>query len=224
MSQIDLKELTKKNQEFIHIATQQFLKDGKTDAEIKAILEEVIPHILEEQPKGVTARSIYGAPTHWAHSFSEKEQYEKEHPKENDDPKLMMLDSALFITGLFAVVSALMSFFSNQPVAYGLVTLISVGAFGGVAFYLLYHFIYRYYGPDTDRSQRPPFWKSLLVMLATMFAWVLILFLSNFIPQAINISLPPLVLLVIGGALFALRFYLKKRFNIKSASAGPARY
>ena len=152
MSQIDLKELTKKNQEFIHIATQQFLKDGKTDAEIKAILEEVIPHILEEQPKGVTARSIYGAPTHWAHSFSEKEQYEKEHPKENDDPKLMMLDSALFITGLFAVVSALMSFFSNQPVAYGLVTLISVGAFGGVAFYLLYHFIYRYYGPDTDRS------------------------------------------------------------------------
>ena len=65
MSQIDLKELTKKNQEFIHIATQQFLKDGKTDAEIKAILEEVIPHILEEQPKGVTARSIYGAPTHW---------------------------------------------------------------------------------------------------------------------------------------------------------------
>ena len=49
MSQIDLKELTKKNQEFIHIATQQFLKDGKTDAEIKAILEEVIPHILEEQ-------------------------------------------------------------------------------------------------------------------------------------------------------------------------------
>ena len=29
MSQIDLKELTKKNQEFIHIATQQFLKGRK---------------------------------------------------------------------------------------------------------------------------------------------------------------------------------------------------
>ena len=224
MSQIDLKELTKKNQEFIHIATQQFLKDGKTDAEIKSILEEVIPHILEEQPKGVTARSIYGAPTHWAHSFTKQEEYEKEHPKENEDPKLMIMDSALFITGLFGIVSGLMSLFTNQPVAYGVVTLISVGAFGGVAFYLLYHFIYRYYGPDTDRSQRPPFWKSLLVMLATMFAWVFILFLSNFLPQAINISLPPLVLLVIGGALLALRFYLKKRFNIKSASAGPARY
>ena len=94
MSQIDLKELTKKNQEFIHIATQQFLKDGKTDAEIKAILEEVIPHILEEQPKRCDCSFYLRSTNSLAHSFSEKEQYEKEHPKENDDPKLMMLDSA----------------------------------------------------------------------------------------------------------------------------------
>ena len=39
MSQIDLQKLTKKNQEFIHIATQQFIKDGKTDAEIKTIFD-----------------------------------------------------------------------------------------------------------------------------------------------------------------------------------------
>ena len=65
MSQIDLQKLTKKNQEFVHIATQQFIKDGKTDAEIKAIFEEVIPQIIEEQSKGTTARSLYGAPTHW---------------------------------------------------------------------------------------------------------------------------------------------------------------
>ena len=51
MSQIDLQKLTKKNQEFVHIATQQFIKDGKSDAEIKAIFEEVIPQILEEQAK-----------------------------------------------------------------------------------------------------------------------------------------------------------------------------
>lgn len=57
MSQIDLQKLTKKNQEFVHIATQQFIKDGKSDAEIKTIFEEVIPQILEEQAKGTTARS-----------------------------------------------------------------------------------------------------------------------------------------------------------------------
>ena len=120
MSQIDLQKLTKKNQEFIHIATQQFIKDGKTDAEIKAILRKSFPKSLKSKPKGTTARSLYGAPTHWAHSFTVKEQYEKEHPKENDDPKLMIMDSALFITSLFALVSALTTFFAaDQAFGYG---------------------------------------------------------------------------------------------------------
>ena len=109
MSQIDLQKLTKKNQEFIHIATQQFIKDGKTDAEIKTIFEEVIPQILEEQAKGTTARSLYGAPTHWAHSFTIKEQYEKEHPKENDDPKLMIMDQP------FSSLASLLSSAPSQP-------------------------------------------------------------------------------------------------------------
>ncbi len=34
--------------------------------------------------------------------------------KENDDPKLMIMDSALFITSLFALVSALTAFFSTD--------------------------------------------------------------------------------------------------------------
>ena len=225
MSQIDLQKLTKKNQEFIHIATQQFLKDGKTDAEIKAVFEEVIPQILEEQAKGTTARSLYGAPTHWAHSFTVKEQYEKEHPKENDDPKLMIMDSALFITSLFALISALTTTISpDQSVGYGLITLLFVGIVGGIAFYWMYHFIYRYYGPDVERSQRPPFWKSFLIILISMLVWLAVLFGTNFLPTNLNPVLPPITLAIIGAVLLALRFYLKKRFNIRSASAGPSRY
>ena len=206
MSQIDLQKITKKNQEFIHIATQQFIKDGKTDAEIKAVFEEVIPQILEEQAKGTTARSLYGAPTHWAHSF-------------------MMMDSALFITSLFALVSALTTFFStDQAIGYGLITLLLVGLVGGLAFYLMYYFVYQYYGPDTDRSQRPPFWKSILVILASMVLWLVVFFATSFLPANLNPVLAPLPLAILGAALLALRFYLKKRFNIRSASAGPSRY
>lgn len=47
---MDLQQLTK-NQEFIHIATNQLIKDGKTDEDIKTLLEEVIPTILENQKK-----------------------------------------------------------------------------------------------------------------------------------------------------------------------------
>lgn len=48
---MDLTNLTKKNQEFIHIATNQLIKDGKSDEEIQAILEEVLPTIIENQKK-----------------------------------------------------------------------------------------------------------------------------------------------------------------------------
>ena len=38
---MDIQKLTKKNQEFIHIATNQLIKDGKSDQEIKDILDGV---------------------------------------------------------------------------------------------------------------------------------------------------------------------------------------
>ena len=225
MSQFDLTQLSKKNQEFVRIAKHQLIENGKTEEEATSLIEEILPAIFENQPKGVTARTLFGAPTVWANAFSNQERYEKEHPKENDDPKLMIMDSALFITSLFALVSALTTFFAaDQAFGYGLVTLLLVGLVGGFAFYLMYYFVYQYYGPDMDRSQRPPFWKSVLVILASMFLWLLVFFATSFLPASLNPVLAPLPLAIIGAALLALRFYLKKRFNIRSASAGPSRY
>ena len=46
---MDIQKLTKKNQEFIHIATNQLIKDGKSDQEIKDILGNVIPELIEKR-------------------------------------------------------------------------------------------------------------------------------------------------------------------------------
>ena len=67
---MDIQKLTKKNQEFIHIATNQLIKDGKSDQEIKDILGNVIPELIENQKKGITGRGLLGAPTVLAASFS----------------------------------------------------------------------------------------------------------------------------------------------------------
>ena len=48
---MDLNQLTKKNQEFIHIATNQLIRDGKSDEEIKAILADVLPTIVKKKKK-----------------------------------------------------------------------------------------------------------------------------------------------------------------------------
>ena len=57
---MDIQKLTKKNQEFIHIATNQLIKDGKSDQEIKDILGNVIPELIENQKKGITGRGLFG--------------------------------------------------------------------------------------------------------------------------------------------------------------------
>ena len=81
---------------------------------------------------------------------------------------------------------------------------------------------FKYYGPDMDRSQRPPFWKSVLVIPSIYVSLVACFSLQQASYQlAYNPVLAPLPLAIIGAALLALRFYLKKRLNIRSASAGP---
>ena len=79
---MDIQKLTKKNQEFIHIATNQLIKDGKSDQEIKDILGNVIPELIENQKKGITGRGLLGAPTVWAASFS---------PEKHQKPELISL-------------------------------------------------------------------------------------------------------------------------------------
>ena len=224
MSQVSLDKLSKKNKEFIHIATHQLLKDGKSDQEIKTILEEIIPEILENQTKGITARGLYGAPTTWASSLTAKERYNAEHPKENDDPKWMMLDSVLFIFGFFTVLTSIVNLASSQPSVYGMTTLVFGSLVGGLAFYALYHFIYRFYGPNTERSQRPHLIKSILIMVGAIALWTLSIVGSSLLPDFLNPHFSNIVVAIIGGITLALRFYLKKRFNIKSATMGPARY
>ena len=124
MSQFDLNQLSKKNQEFIRIAKHQLLENGKTEEEAESLIQEILPAIHENQGKGIPARTLFGAPTVWANSFSEKERYEKEHPKLNDAPSLMILDSFLFIFGVFAAISAFMNLVAPRRTGYGLITLI----------------------------------------------------------------------------------------------------
>ena len=103
MSQISLDKLSKKNQEFIRVATHQLIEAGKSDEEIKNLLEEIIPNILENQAKGITARGLYGAPSTWVHQLTAAEQKAAENPAQNEDPRLMILDSALLLLGLLSI-------------------------------------------------------------------------------------------------------------------------
>lgn len=210
---MDLTNLTKKNQEFIHIATNQLIKDGKTDAEVQAILDEVMPTILENQKKGVTARTLLGAPTVWAASFTEKaSDKNSDQEKKNDNPWLMWLDTSLLFVGVVAILNAVMGFFNSTTTSSGLISLIALGFGGGAAMYATYYFIYRHIGKQ--KSERPGWGKTILVLGLAMLGWVLLYTATAFLPAALNPQLPAIVMLIIGVASLVGRHILEKKYNI----------
>ena len=213
---MDLTNLTKKNQEFIHIATNQLIEDGKSDEEIQAILEEVLPTIIENQKKGLTARAVGGGGAVWAASFTEKASDAKANQeKKNDNPWLMWLDTSLLFIGIVALLNALMGFFNSATTSSGLFSLLALGFGGGAAMYATYHFIYRFAGKP--KSERPGWKKTFLVLGLAMLGWVLLYTATAFLPAVLNPQLPPIVMLIIGVVSLVGRYFLQKKYNILNA-------
>ena len=213
---MDLQNLTKKNQEFIHIATNQLIKDGKTDQEIKTILEDILPVLVDNQHKGLTARAIYGAPTAWATSLTEKQADKKgKNQEKNTNPWLMWIDTSLLFIGVVALLNGVMSFFSAATASTGVISLLALGLGGGAAMYATYHFIYRYMGKE--KSQRPGWPKTILVLGLAMLAWILLYTLTALLPASINLKLPAIVMVIIGGVALLGRYILQKKYNVLNA-------
>lgn len=213
---MDLQNLTNKNQEFIHIATNQLIKDGKSDEEIKAILEDILPEILDNQKKGIPARTFLGAPTVWAASFAEKAAQEnKEKQGKNTNPWLMWLDTSLLFMAVVALLNGVMLLFNSKTVSSGLISLLALSFGGGAAMYATYHFIYRHMGKP--KGERPGWLKTILILALAMLFWILVYTATAFLPAAINPQLPALALLLLSAAAFGLRYYLQKKYNILNA-------
>lgn len=213
MSFTEIKELTKKNQEFIHIATNQLIKDGKSDSEIKELLEEILPTIIEKQKTGITARNLYGAPSEWAASKSMTKQEETVKTEYNENPWLMWLDSSLFMLAIIAGINGVMNLL-GQGAQYGLLTLLVIGFGVGAGMYFMYHFVYR---EQIKTGQRPKLLKAILFLGLATLAWSLVFLLAALIPTSLNPVLPPLVTILIGAAAFGARYLLKKKYNIRNA-------
>lgn len=215
-----LEQLTRKNRDYFHTVIRQLTDAGKSDEEIKTILEDVVPSIVEKQKSGLTARALLGTPTTYTDQFIEKTTTSG---KANDKPKnnnkyLMWLDSFLLLMGVLAVVNGAVGLFSKTPQTYGIVTLILMSAGAAVLMYFMYNNINN--RQNTDSKGR---WKSFALMTLAMLAWIAVFIIASLLPKAINPSLSPIVTLIIGAAALGIRYLLKKRYNIQSAMDGSQR-
>lgn len=218
---MSLEHLTKKNKEFIHTATHQLLKDGKSDQEIKAILEDILPQIEENQKKGITARGFLGAPTAWAASFTEKAKADSASPTANTNPWLMWLDTSLLFIAIVALINGLTQAFSTTSQNYGLVSILFLGFGGGGAMYLSYHFLYRNFDPKNPT--RPPFWKTIAILSLSTAAWFGAYALTIQLPESLNPKVPYALLVAIGALAFGTKYALQKKYNIQSTMSPTRR-
>ncbi|RZI49586.1 DUF1129 domain-containing protein [Lactococcus kimchii] len=215
----NIEELTGKNEEYIRSVTKQLMLIGKTDEEVKGILNEILPEIIEGQKNGILARKLLGAPTDFVHQYQPKTAVKKVNDK-NEAAGLMWLDSALLFLGFISLLNGFTALLTSKEPVYRLVTTVLSAAVAGLVLYLMYRFFYR---PKADGSRQQWNWKGFLATALAVLVWIGVTTFSNMLPESINLQVSAIVWIVIGALGLGARWLLKRQFNIQSALVAQPR-
>jgi uncharacterized membrane-anchored protein len=208
-----IEQLTAKNSEYVHNVTKQLILLGKSDEEIKTILAEILPKIIEGQKEGILARKLLGAPMEFATQYKpEEDKVKRQETAKNESPFLMWLDSALLFFGVISVVMGLMGLFQPQASVYGLLTTLASSALAGLVMYWMYKYFY-----SAQRPQKKG--KGFAMLAVAMVAWAGVSVLVALLPKSINIVLAPYLTIILGAAVMGIRFLIQRKFNVQSSMA-----
>lgn len=208
-----IEQLTAKNSEYVHNVTKQLMLLGKSDEEIKTILAEILPKIIEGQKEGILARKLLGAPMEFATQYKpEEDKVKRQETAKNESPFLMWLDSALLFFGVISVVMGLMGLFQPQASVYGLLTTLASSALAGLVMYWMYKYFY-----SAQRPQKKG--KGFAMLAVAMVAWAGVSVLVALLPKSINIVLAPYITIILGAAVMGIRFLIQRKFNVHSSMA-----
>ncbi|GAB2027265.1 DUF1129 family protein [Lactovum odontotermitis] len=214
-----LASLTSKNTDYIHDVHRLLSQTGRSDDEIKTILEEILPEILEAQKSGVTARVLKGTPTEFTAKYKPKAA-EKAKKETNKNPYLMLLDSFLLV---FAILGALFGISmefqksASSATVYGLTALILCSIIAAFGMYTVYR---QQSKTEAESGEKISLWQRLkpTIQLIGFFAVIyVVLIFSAFLPRALNPLLDGITMIILAVIAFGIRFLLKRKYNIQSS-------
>lgn len=212
-----LASLSNKNADYIHDVRKQLSSFGKSDDDINAILEDILPEILRAQKNGTTARVLKGTPTEFVAEYKPKTG-EKQKKETNKNPYLIILDSFLLIFALLAAVFGVTMEFQTSSAVYGLATLVLSSIVGAVGMYGVYAFQVK--AAAKKEGEKVSFWQRLkptLQLMAFMFIWFGVMVFSGLLPRAINPVVDGITMIIMAAIAIGIRFLLKRKYNIQSA-------
>ncbi|PLW60242.1 DUF1129 domain-containing protein [Lactococcus lactis] len=214
-----IEELTAKNKEYIHSVTKQLILVGKSDEEVKEILNDILPQIIEGQKSGIIARKLLGAPTEFVAQYQPKVA-DRPVSEKNENPVLMWLDSSLLFLGFISLLNGVTALITSKAPVYGLITTILSAAVAGLVMYMMYRYFYR---PKADNSRRTWNWKGFAATTLSVLLWITVTIFSGLLPTSVNLQLPAIALVIVGLVAFGVRWLLKRQFNIQSALVAQPR-
>ncbi len=204
-------ELTKRNEQYM-IGLDRALTQANYDEESKHTLyNKMMKELVINQKSGTTARQLYGTVSECAENVLQRQ--EATVSSERSPDWLIALDGGLLLGAIFALISgtSLLTAGENTQPGMGIISLILNFIAGGLSMLIVSK-----YQPDVNAPKgKKGYFKYIGVLILSMVFWMLAMTATMvLVPPAINISLPATAYLIIGALSFALRVYLKKKFNI----------
>ena len=208
----DITQLTSKNSDYIHSVTRQLMLAGKTDEQVKTILADIVPQILEAQRDDKTARSLFGTPTTFVSSYTTADKKQKEAVVYTDNAWLNWLDSVLLVFSLLAGVNGLTSLFQKGASGYGLTALILSSLAGGAALFTIANLQTAQRNPNAKKRFRGYY---MLMMIASFVLWFGVTYGALLLPVSLNPQFPGAYLIVAAVVVFGIRYLLRRRYHIR---------
>lgn len=209
----DVEQLTKKNKEFISIATKVLISAGASDDTVKDILKSAFPDILDNQKKGIPARQFLGAPSQWAmHCLQAPDGTETDDKAGHTNPWLMWGDAGLLMTGFLSLMLAGMTLI-GQPNRYGILSILIMGFGIGGGIVMMSRYTLK---QQAKTGGRPKIMQSLILIALITLSWSIILLLVLLIPKTYNPSLNPLNSAILGVGALGIRYGYKKLFHTQN--------
>ncbi|WP_071130384.1 DUF1129 domain-containing protein [Enterococcus timonensis] len=206
-------KLTKRNEQYIFDFKKALKAANFTEEETIVALHDMLPELVAGQKSGVTARQQFGTVTERVTAILAK-------PRAADEtaPWKLWLDNTMLFLAMLTVLNGVMNLFAQgQQITSGITSIVLTSMMGGIIFYYMYKWIYKFQRPGADQSQKPKLWKSMSILAVGMVAWIVVYTGSMLLPPIVNPTLQPIPLIIVGAVAFAGRWYFKKTNNIKGS-------
>ena len=202
-------QLTNKNQNYM-FQLNSHLENLDYDETKKAhVFNNMFHEIIAGQASSIPARKIYGKVTDQAENILGKKVNANGEDGEKSSDKLIYLDGALLMGGLFNLINGLAAMRTTELEAQvGLLQVIFNFVLGGLAIMILTRYV-------PKPGQKKGFLKYGGATVVVIVAWVTLMALLLTVLRPLNPILPAPLVLIIGAAGIAAKFYFKKKLDIK---------